>query len=132
MPGISYLGMKCKSLAMFNTPIDSGNMRHNALKYQRTEKGFKIFWSAFDAHYIRFVNYGTSFQDEQLFVLKTYIDMISLLSTEILDKETVSLKGIRKRITIIDRLTDNERRMSIHEKSMRIGMAEFTEGWRKE
>ena len=43
-----------KSLA----PIDSGNLRHNAIKLLRRKNGFTIKYSAVDAYYITFQEEG--------------------------------------------------------------------------
>ncbi len=58
-----------KSLA----PIDSGNLRHNAIKLLRHKDGFTIKYSAVDAYYIEFVEEGTSKQRPQYFIERTYI-----------------------------------------------------------
>ncbi len=57
-----------KSLA----PIDSGNLRHNAIKLLRRKNGFTIKYSAVDAYYIEFVEDGTKNQKAQRFIENTY------------------------------------------------------------
>ena len=60
-----------KSLA----PIDSGNLRHNAIKLLRRRNGFTIKYSGVDAYYIQFVEEGTSKQKAQGFILNTYLQL---------------------------------------------------------
>ena len=62
-----------KSLA----PIDSGNLRNNAIKLLRRKNGFTIKYSGIDANYIQFVNDGTSKQKAQHFVENAYYTLVN-------------------------------------------------------
>ena len=65
-----------KSLA----PIDSGNLRHNAIKLLHRKNGFTIKYSGVDAYYIQFVEEGTNGkrkQKGQHFILNTYLNLVN-------------------------------------------------------
>jgi hypothetical protein len=53
----------------------SGNMQDNAIKLLRRKNGFTIKYSSTDAYYITFVEEGTSKQDAQKFIARTYIEL---------------------------------------------------------
>jgi HK97 gp10 family phage protein len=69
-------------IAKSMSPIDSGNLRENAIKIvNRSKNGFTIRYSSSDAYYIDFVEYGTKYQDAQKFIEKTYIQIATYFAS---------------------------------------------------
>ena len=48
----------CKGIAQALAPIDTGNLRFNAIKSRATQDGFAIVYSLQDAYYIRLLEEG--------------------------------------------------------------------------
>jgi HK97 gp10 family phage protein len=67
--------MDSLNIARDLSPIDSGNLRHNAIKLLRRKNGFTIKYSSVDAYYIEFVEEGTSKQKAQHFISNTYVTL---------------------------------------------------------
>jgi len=58
-------------------PKDTRNLELNAIKVtNRTSRGFTIKYSGADAYYIQFVEEGTSKQEAQHFIERTYLALV--------------------------------------------------------
>ena len=49
----------CFGIAQGIAPFDTGNLRYNAMKYEMTNRGFRIRYSMSEAFYIYFLEEGT-------------------------------------------------------------------------
>ena len=66
---ITYDKEVALGLAQYIAPIDTGNLRYNAIKAENTNDGFVIKYSLQDAYYIYFLEEGTrKFQGHKGFI----------------------------------------------------------------
>ena len=92
--------------AKLNAPIDSGNLRHNAIKgkHWNNPNKFTVHYSSQDAHYIEFqeegfrhYKTGKIVAKNRHFIMETYIELASMLKgyfTKGWDRPTA--RGFRK------------------------------------
>jgi HK97 gp10 family phage protein len=72
----------CHNIAKSFAPVDSGNLRENAIKItKRTKNGFTINYSYINAYYIQYVEDGTPNQKAQHFIRDTYLYIVEYLNS---------------------------------------------------
>lgn len=69
------LRYRCLGFAKGMSPVDSGNLRHNAIRLTKVKKdGFTILYDSSKAHYIEAVEEGEG-QPAQKFIFRTYLEL---------------------------------------------------------
>jgi hypothetical protein len=117
------LKRKLLRFAQLRAPIDTGNLRHNAIKgkFWNDKNNFVINYSDTDANYIGYLEETTYKNKDKTkqnihkgFILATYIDM----KKEIEDYYYRGVKMSRKRNFKKSEIETNYRREVVHNKSL--------------
>lgn len=66
----------CLLAAKANAPIDTGLLRHRAIKVRATHDGFKITWDGRIAYYLGFVNEGIKGNEKNAQFIENSMTMI--------------------------------------------------------
>lgn len=124
--------VRYRSLAIAKgfAPVDSGNLRHNAIKLRNVRKdGFTIYYNANDAYYIQAVEEGIK-QPAQHFVRRTYLELASQLQNYMSGKpnkfNTMAKEGLTRSLRTAQ--DTDERKWRNMESRLRANGATFS--WR--
>ena len=116
-----YLAIQALKIAKGNAPVDSGNLRHNAIflkDFHLTKDGFefRINYSSRNANYIDPVNFGWTspsgvFVTGKHFIEKATIDIAQYIRGTLTNKR---LNTLRNRVEETENLSPGRRKLIYH------------------